>query len=89
MAQRQLHRDPDSTADDVRTAPQTSLLGLLVDSGGQLAERTLLMEMPYSTEACRRLLDELEIGGEVECRETGSERVVCLTDAVPSTSRTQ
>lgn len=89
MAQRQLHRDPDPTADDIRTTPAASLLGLLADSGGQLSERTLLMELPYSTEACRRLLDELETGGEVECRETGSERVVCLTDAAPSTSRTR
>lgn len=86
MAQQQLHRDRGTTTDDPETTPRTSLLGLLADSGGQLAESTLLMEASYSTEACRRVLDELEANGEVECRETGSERVVCLTDAAPATS---
>lgn len=86
MAQKQLHRDSGTTTDDLQTTPRRSLLDLLADSGGQLPESTLLMEASYSTEACRRVLDELETSGEVECRETGSERVVCLADAAPATS---
>lgn len=89
MAQKQLHRDSGATTPDPRTTPRASLLGLLEDSGGQLAERTLLMEAPYSTDACRRLLEELAADGEVECREAGRGRVVCLADATPSTSRAQ
>lgn len=86
MAQQQLHRDA-ATTDDLTTTPRASLLDLLADSGGQLPERTILMETPYPTATCRRVLDELEAAGEVECSETGSERVVCLADAAPSTSR--
>lgn len=86
MAQKQLHRDSGTTAHDPRMTPQGSLLGLLKDSGGQLSEQTLLMEAPYSTDACRRLLAELEADGEVECHEAGHGRVICLTDATPSTS---
>lgn len=87
MAQEQLHRDSSTTTDDLRTTPRAALLGLLADAGGQLPERTLVMDLPYSTDGCRRVLDELAAGGEVVCRETGAERVVCLTDAAPATSR--
>lgn len=71
---------------DPTLAPTDTVLDLLADSGGQLTERTLVTELPYPTASCRRVLAELEARGEVARSETGTETVVCLADAEPSTS---
>lgn len=89
MAQKQLYRDSGAPTADSRITPKASLLSLLEDSGGQLSEHALLMEASYSTDACRRMLEELGAAGEVECREAGCGPVVCLADAAPSSSRTR
>lgn len=87
----QLKTDPDSTTPANErapsTAPREAILDLLRSSGGRLPERRLVMETPLTTDGCRRVLDELRAAGEVSCRETGCERVVCLRDADPTTSR--
>lgn len=77
-------RPPEDPLLDV--TPRESVLELLSRSGGQLTERQLVSEVGHSTAACRRVLAELETDGELECRETGRDRMVCLTDARPATS---
>ena len=87
----QLQAAPDVTTPDIdrptHTTPEERVLGLLADSGGRLPERRLVVETPLSTAGCRRVLEELSAAGELSCRETGRERIVCLPDAAPTTSR--
>ncbi|MFB6171898.1 MAG: hypothetical protein ABEJ23_05140 [Haloarculaceae archaeon] len=79
-------RDPtDARVDGV--TPRAVVLDRLADAGGQLPERRLVMETPYGSDACDRVLDALAADGEVDRRDAGSERVVCLADAAPATSR--
>jgi hypothetical protein len=66
--------------------PHAAILDLLAGPG-RLPERTVFVEVGYSTAACRRLLSELEARGAVVRRETGTRTMVCLPDAAPTTGR--
>lgn len=66
-------------------APAAAILELLATSG-QLPERTLVAETPYSTQASRRALAALAFRGVVVRRDTGVETVVCLAAGKPAMS---
>lgn len=66
--------------------PRARLCELLAASGGQLPERVLVTELPYSTEACRRVMAELETTDDINRLETDSTTMVRLVANRPRSS---